>query len=91
MAYFGYGVFVFALIVLFSSFVTVKQGTIAVVTIFGKYQRLLRPGLNFKIPLIEVIHSRISIQNRSVELSFQAGNNKIRPMFISRPCCFTPY
>jgi regulator of protease activity HflC (stomatin/prohibitin superfamily) len=60
------------LVILFSSFVTVKQGTIAVVTIFGKYQRQLRPGLNFKIPLIEVIHSRISIQNRSVELSFQA-------------------
>lgn len=62
----------FVLIVLFSSFVTVKQGTIAVVTVFGKYRRQLRPGLNFKIPLIEVIHSRISIQNRSVELSFQA-------------------
>jgi regulator of protease activity HflC (stomatin/prohibitin superfamily) len=43
-----------------------------VVTIFGKYRRQLSPGLNFKIPLIEVIHSRISIQNRSVELSFQA-------------------
>jgi len=64
--------FFFVLIVLFSSFVTVKQGTIAVVTVFGKYRRQLRPGLNFKIPLIEVIHSRISIQNRSVELSFQA-------------------
>lgn len=72
MDYFGYGVLVFALIVLFSSFVTVKQGTIAVITIFGKYRRLLRPGLSLKIPLIEVIHSRISIQNRSVELSFQA-------------------
>ncbi|MBB5620226.1 regulator of protease activity HflC (stomatin/prohibitin superfamily) [Pedobacter cryoconitis] len=64
--------FFFVLIVLFSSFVTVKQGTIAVVTVFGKYRRQLRPGLNFKIPLIEVIYSRISIQNRSVELSFQA-------------------
>lgn len=64
--------FFFVLIVLFSSFVTVKQGTIAVVTVFGKYRRQLRPGLNFKIPLVEVIHSRISIQNRSVELSFQA-------------------
>ncbi|MFN0290663.1 SPFH domain-containing protein [Pedobacter helvus] len=72
MEYLGYGVLVFALIILFSSFVTVKQGTIAVITIFGKYQRLLRPGLSLKIPLIEVIHSRISIQNRSVELSFQA-------------------
>ncbi|WAC42003.1 SPFH domain-containing protein [Pedobacter sp. SL55] len=72
MEYLGYGVLVFALIILFSSFVTVKQGTIAVITIFGKYRRLLRPGLSLKIPLIEVIHSRISIQNRSVELSFQA-------------------
>ena len=61
-----------ALIILFSSFVTVRQGTIAVVTVFGKYRRILQPGLNFKIPLIEVIHSRVSIQNRSVELEFQA-------------------
>ena len=60
------------LVILFSSFVTVSQGTIAVVTIFGKYRRILTPGLNFKIPLIEFIHSRVSIQNRSVELEFQA-------------------
>ncbi|WP_254070800.1 SPFH domain-containing protein [Pedobacter sp. L105] len=66
-------IFVFiVIVVLSSSFVTVKQGTIAVVTVFGKYKRQLPPGLNFKIPLIEVIQSRISIQNRSVELSFQA-------------------
>lgn len=66
-------VFLFiSLIILFSSFVTVKQGTIAVLTVFGKYRRQLRPGLSLKIPLIEQIHSRISIQNRSVELSFQA-------------------
>lgn len=60
------------LILLSSSFVTVKQGTIAVVTVFGKYRRILSPGLNFKLPLIENIYSRISIQNRSVELEFQA-------------------
>jgi regulator of protease activity HflC (stomatin/prohibitin superfamily) len=57
---------------IFTGFVTVNQGTIAVITIFGKYQRLLSPGLNFRIPFIEKIHSRISIQNRSVELEFQA-------------------
>ncbi|MDB5111917.1 MAG: protease [Mucilaginibacter sp.] len=62
----------FLLIVLFSSFVSVKQGTIAVVTVFGKYRRILPPGLNFKIPFIEQIYSYISIQNRSVELEFQA-------------------
>jgi regulator of protease activity HflC (stomatin/prohibitin superfamily) len=62
----------FIIIIVFSSFVTVKQGTIAVVTVFGKYRRILTPGLNFKIPLIEQIYSKISIQNRSVELEFQA-------------------
>jgi regulator of protease activity HflC (stomatin/prohibitin superfamily) len=60
------------LIIISSSFVTVKQGTIAVITVFGKYRRILLPGLNFKVPLIEAIYSRISIQNRSVELEFQA-------------------
>ncbi|WP_411272765.1 SPFH domain-containing protein [Daejeonella sp.] len=70
--YTNYVLFFIAFVILFSSFVTVRQGTIAVVTIFGKYRRLLSPGLNMKIPLIEVIHSRVSIQNRSVELEFQA-------------------
>jgi regulator of protease activity HflC (stomatin/prohibitin superfamily) len=57
---------------MFTLFVTVKQGNIAVVTVFGKYRRIMRPGLNVRIPLIEVILTRISIQNRSVELEFQA-------------------
>lgn len=63
---------VIAIFILFSSFVTVQQGYIAVITVFGKYKRLLRPGLNMKIPLIETIYRRISIQNQSQELEFQA-------------------
>ena len=50
----------------------VQQGTVSVVTMFGKYRRVLYPGLNFKIPFLEVIFRRISIQNQSVELQFQA-------------------
>src|SRR3954469_7836140 len=60
------------LIIVFSGLVTVNQGMIAVVTMFGKYQRILKPGLNFKIPILEQIYRRISIQNRSVEMEFQA-------------------
>ena len=60
------------LLTLFLSFVTVQQGYIAVVTVFGKYRRIMMPGLNLKIPFIEQIYRRISIQNRSVELEFQA-------------------
>jgi regulator of protease activity HflC (stomatin/prohibitin superfamily) len=57
---------------LLKSFVTVNQGTIAVITVFGKYRRVMLPGLNFKVPFIEAIYKKISIQNRSVELEFQA-------------------
>lgn len=63
---------VIAVLLLFSSFVTIQQGTIGVTTIFGKYNRILFPGLNFKVPFIEKVFKRISIQNRSVELEFQA-------------------
>ncbi|GAB1449726.1 SPFH domain-containing protein [Bacteroidota bacterium] len=61
-----------ALIVLLLSITTVQQGTVAVTTIFGKYNRILFPGLNFRIPVIESIFRKISIQNRSVELGFNA-------------------
>jgi regulator of protease activity HflC (stomatin/prohibitin superfamily) len=61
-----------AVILFFGFFVTVKQGSIAVITVFGKYRRMMRPGLNMKIPIIEAIYRRISIQNQSVELEFQA-------------------
>ena len=54
------------------SIVTIRQGMIGVTTIFGKYHRVLRPGLSFRIPFIEQIFKRISIQNRSSELGFAA-------------------
>lgn len=54
------------------AFVTVQQGTVSVLTMFGKYRRVLYPGLNFKIPFLEVVFRRISIQNQSIELQFQA-------------------
>lgn len=63
------GVFVF---ILFFSLVTVNQGTIAIITLFGKYRRILLPGLRLRIPFIETIFRRVSIQNQSIELEFQA-------------------
>jgi regulator of protease activity HflC (stomatin/prohibitin superfamily) len=60
------------LIIFFGGLFTVNQGTMAVVTMFGKYRRAVGPGLKFKIPVIESVFKRVSIQNRSVELEFQA-------------------
>lgn len=59
-------------IILFSSFFTINQGYVGVITMFGRYRRIVRPGLRMKVPLIEQLHKKISIQNRSVELEFQA-------------------
>ena len=65
-------ILIVALLLLALSVVTVQQGTVAVITIFGKYKRILTPGLSLRIPLIEKVYRKISIQNRSVELGFQA-------------------
>jgi len=59
-------------LLLLLSFTTIQQGKVGVITVFGRYSRVLRPGLNFKIPVIEKVDKKISIQNRSAELGFQA-------------------
>jgi len=63
---------VFVLIIFFSSFFTINQGYIGVITMFGKYRRIVLPGLRMKLPLLESVYKKISYQNRSVELEFQA-------------------
>ncbi|OLY93297.1 Regulator of protease activity HflC, stomatin/prohibitin superfamily [Cnuella takakiae] len=60
------------LIIVFSGLFTINQGYIGVITMFGKYRRIVRPGLNIKIPILEQVNKRVSIQNRSVEMEFQA-------------------
>ena len=40
-------------------------------TIFGKFQRVMREGANFKLPW-ENVFSRLSLQNRALQLEFQA-------------------
>jgi regulator of protease activity HflC (stomatin/prohibitin superfamily) len=67
-----YAIIAFLVIVVFLGVRTINQGTIGVITVFGKYRRILRPGLNLVIPFIEQLQSRVSIQNRSVEMEFQA-------------------
>ena len=60
------------LAILSSGLFTINQGTIGVITRLGKYVGIKRAGLNWKIPFIDQIFRRVSVQNRSVELEFQA-------------------
>lgn len=61
-----------ALITVWKSVVTVKQGTVGIITRFGKFQKIAPTGLNFKIPFIDVVAKTISTQNVSTEVKFQA-------------------
>jgi len=63
---------IIAVIFFFGSLFTINQGYIGVITMFGKYRRVARPGLNMKIPILETVFRKVSVQNRSVELEFQA-------------------
>ncbi len=77
------------LLILFLSVVIVQQGNVAVITMFGKYQRIMTPGLNFKIPFIEFVFRTISIQNRSAELQFQAITNDQANVYFKAMLLYT--
>lgn len=63
---------VIGLIIVYKSFFTVNQGSIAVITTFGKYKRMALPGFGFKNPFTEQIFKRVSIQNKTIEIEFTA-------------------
>ena len=66
------GIVIVVIIMVLTSFArTVPQATVAVVTVFGKYRRVMREGLNFKMPW-EAVTQRLSLQNRALQLEFQA-------------------
>lgn len=55
-----------------SMFKQIDQAHVGVVTMFGKYRRILDPGLNVLIPFFEQIHSRVPVQNQTAQLKFSA-------------------
>ena len=80
---------VLVLLIAFLSIVIVQQGNVAVITVFGKYSRIMTPGLNFKIPFIEYVFRTISIQNRSAELQFQAITNDQANVYFKAMMLYT--
>jgi regulator of protease activity HflC (stomatin/prohibitin superfamily) len=62
---------IFGLVVLFKGIRIIQQGTVGVVTTLGKFSNVIYPGLNIVIPFVQNV-SRISTQNKSVEMDFQA-------------------
>lgn len=69
------GVAILLIVLLVLSTVTVKEGTVAVITTFGKYKKILRPGLSFVRPFVDKVFTRVSIQKQSIELEFTSITN----------------
>jgi len=66
------GLAIFLLILIWSSIVTIKQGSVGIITRFGKFKKIAPTGLNFKLPFFDTLSKTISTQNVSTEVKFQA-------------------
>jgi regulator of protease activity HflC (stomatin/prohibitin superfamily) len=76
---------VFGLIILFSSFFTVKQQTAVVVERFGKFTSIRNSGLQLKIPIIDRIAGRVNlrIQQLDVLIETKTKDNVFIKMKVS--------
>jgi regulator of protease activity HflC (stomatin/prohibitin superfamily) len=84
------GVIVAVILILLSlSLRTVGQATVAVVTGFGKYRRIMRPGLNFLVPIFERINRTVYIQNRTEQLKFTTITNDQAMVHFTTTVIFT--
>lgn len=66
----GYTIFIVAIVLLFlfTGFFTVKQQTAAIVERFGRFKRIAKAGLNFKIPIIDKVAGRISLRVQQLDV-----------------------
>lgn len=62
---------VLLIIILAASLFTIEQQKVGVVERFGKFLRLARPGLHVRIPFIDKVAARISLQVEQLELTIE--------------------
>jgi len=68
MSFFLLPFVIFAFIILFAAFFTVKQQTAAIIERFGKFQSIRQSGLHLKIPLIDRISGRLSLKIQQLDV-----------------------
>lgn len=67
----GAGLALMGLAILLSMFFIVQQQTAVIVERFGKFSRIARPGLRFRIPLIEQCVWEADLRIQSLELTVE--------------------
>ncbi len=74
---------VLAFILLYSSFFTVSPEEVGVILRFGKFDRIVSPGLNFKLPLIEEVQKVPINRQKKMEFGFRTAEADIRTRYAS--------
>jgi len=59
-----------AIVFSYSSFFTVETEEVGVVTTFGKFNRVVNPGLNFRWPLVERVQFVAVERQQKIEFGF---------------------
>ncbi len=59
------------LFLIFGSFFTVSTAEVAVITRWGKFDRIAQPGLNWKTPFIESVEGLISLRVNQITLTME--------------------
>ena len=59
------------LIIILSSFFTVRTAEVAVITRFGKFLRVAEPGLNFKVPFFDTVTGVVSLRVNQISLTME--------------------
>jgi membrane protease subunit HflK len=77
-----YGVIgLFVLIVLFSSFFTIEPEEVGVILRFGKFTRIVDPGLNFKLPFMEEVEKVPIQRQKKQEFGFRTEQAAVRTRY----------
>lgn len=68
MSFTAYLIAAVVVYVLFAGIFTVAQQKVAIIERLGRYNRVARPGLNFKIPVVEVIRGWLSLRIQQLDV-----------------------
>jgi len=64
-----------AVILFFASFFLVHQQTAVIIERFGRFSRVAKPGLNFKLPFIEKIAGKINLKIKQLDVHIETKTN----------------
>jgi regulator of protease activity HflC (stomatin/prohibitin superfamily) len=64
-------ILIFVLSIFFKSFFTIEQAHAGVVQRLGKFLRIAQPGLNFKMPYLDVVVANISLQVQQLDVKVE--------------------